>query len=124
MGVYELDPGNGSWPYHFEAAEEEGLIVVAGEVTLRTPDGESVLRVGDVVCFPAGRQERTPFATARTSRPCSREDDPVSTTSSGRSDDLSDLDAIERDVVGRSRRDRADPIARRPCVLLRVKHDD
>ena len=54
MGVYELDPGNGSWPYHFEAAEEEWLIVVAGEVTLRAPDGESVLRAGDVVCFPAG----------------------------------------------------------------------
>jgi uncharacterized cupin superfamily protein len=54
MGVYEIAPGNASWPYHFEATEEEWLIVVAGELTLRTPDGETVLRAGDVACFPAG----------------------------------------------------------------------
>ena len=54
FGVYELEPGEATWPYHFELNEEEWLIVVAGEVTLRTPDGERVLRVGDVACFPAG----------------------------------------------------------------------
>ncbi len=54
FGVYELEPGEATWPYHFELNEEEWLIVVAGEVTLRTPDGERILRVGDVVCFPAG----------------------------------------------------------------------
>jgi uncharacterized cupin superfamily protein len=54
MSVYELEPGNASWPYHFEVNEEEWLIVIAGEVTLRTPEGESLLRAGDVVCFPAG----------------------------------------------------------------------
>ena len=54
MGVYELEPGNALWPYHFEVGEEEWLIVVDGELTLRTPDGESVLRTGDAACFPAG----------------------------------------------------------------------
>ena len=54
MGVYEIEPGNASWPYHFEAIDEEWLIVIEGELTLRTPEGESVLRAGDVVCFPAG----------------------------------------------------------------------
>ena len=54
LGVYELEPGEATWPYHFELNEEEWLIVVAGEVTLRTPDGERLLRVGDVACFPAG----------------------------------------------------------------------
>ena len=54
MSVYELEPGNASWPYHFEATEEEWLIVIEGELTLRTPEGEAVLRAGDVVCFPAG----------------------------------------------------------------------
>ena len=54
MGIYELAPGNASWPYHFEVTEEEWLIVIEGELTLRTPDGESVLRAGDVACFPAG----------------------------------------------------------------------
>lgn len=54
MGVYEIEPGNASWPYHFEAIDEEWLIVIEGELTLRTPEGESILRAGDVVCFPAG----------------------------------------------------------------------
>jgi uncharacterized cupin superfamily protein len=54
MGVYELPPGNASWPYHFETTEEEWLIVLEGELTLRTPEGEAVLRAGDVACFPAG----------------------------------------------------------------------
>ena len=52
--IYELEPGEASWPYHFELNEEEWLIVIAGEVTLRTPDGERVLRAGDTACFPAG----------------------------------------------------------------------
>jgi uncharacterized cupin superfamily protein len=54
MGIYEIEPGNASWPYHFEIGEEEWLIVIEGELTLRTPEGESVLRAGDVACFPAG----------------------------------------------------------------------
>ena len=54
MSVHELPPGNASWPYHFETVEEEWLIVIEGGLTLRTPEGETVLRAGDVACFPAG----------------------------------------------------------------------
>jgi uncharacterized cupin superfamily protein len=54
MSVYELEPGHAMWPYHFELVEEEWLIVIEGEVTLRTPEGERPLRAGDVACFPAG----------------------------------------------------------------------
>jgi uncharacterized cupin superfamily protein len=54
MGVYELPPGEASWPYHFEIGNEEWLIVIDGELTLRTPEGERVLRAGDVAAFPAG----------------------------------------------------------------------
>ena len=54
MTVYELDPGEASWPYHFEIGEEEWLFVIDGELVLRTPDGERTLRAGDVACFPAG----------------------------------------------------------------------
>ena len=54
LGVYELPPGESAWPYHYELLEEEWAIVVAGEVTLRTPEGERVLHPGDVVCFPPG----------------------------------------------------------------------
>lgn len=52
--VYEVEPGEATWPYHFELNEEEWLVVVTGELTLRTPEGERVLRAGDVACFPAG----------------------------------------------------------------------
>ncbi len=54
VGVYELPPGEQHWPYHFELVEEEWLLVIAGEVVLRTQDGERTLRAGDVACFPAG----------------------------------------------------------------------
>ena len=52
--VYELQPGERSFPYHYEYGAEEWLIVVAGRPTLRVPDGERELRAGDVVCFPEG----------------------------------------------------------------------
>ena len=54
FGLYELEPGQSTWPYHFELGSEEWLLVVEGEVTLRTPDGERTLRAGDLVCFPEG----------------------------------------------------------------------
>jgi uncharacterized cupin superfamily protein len=54
LSVYEVEPGQATWPYHFELNEEEWLIVIDGELTLRTPDGERRLRAGDVACFPAG----------------------------------------------------------------------
>lgn len=54
MTVYELEPGQALWPYHFEVIEEEWLFVVDGELVLRTPDGERTLRAGDVACFPPG----------------------------------------------------------------------
>jgi uncharacterized cupin superfamily protein len=52
--VYELPPGEKTWPYHWEAVSEEWLLVVAGRPTLRSPDGERELRAGDVVAFPPG----------------------------------------------------------------------
>lgn len=53
MFVYDLEPGRSSSPYHSEY-EEEWLLVVAGTVVVRAPDGEHTLRQGDLVCFPAG----------------------------------------------------------------------
>ena len=52
--LYELQPGERSFPYHYEYGAEEWLLVVAGEPTLRAPDGEHRLRPGDIVCFPEG----------------------------------------------------------------------
>jgi len=54
MSVYALEGGERICPYHFEWASEEWLIVLEGEPELRTPEGRSKLRPGDVVCFPPG----------------------------------------------------------------------
>ena len=51
----EVQPGNKHWPYHTHHANEEWVIVLRGEPTLRTPEGEQVLKEGDVVCFPRGK---------------------------------------------------------------------
>jgi uncharacterized cupin superfamily protein len=53
--MYELEPGDRLWPYHTHHANEEWLLVVRGEPTLRTPEGERGLREGDVVAFPRGK---------------------------------------------------------------------
>ena len=54
--VYDLPEGQALCPYHFEYGDEEWLIVVTGNPTVRTPEGESTLEPGDVVCFPPGPQ--------------------------------------------------------------------
>jgi uncharacterized cupin superfamily protein len=52
--LYELDPGDSICPYHYEEVEEEWLLVLVGTVTLRDPDGEHELVLGDLVCFLPG----------------------------------------------------------------------
>src|SRR3954465_9265256 len=53
MYVYDLDPGSGLSPYHYEFVEE-WLLVVSGERAGRGPGGPRPLAAGDLVCFPAG----------------------------------------------------------------------
>jgi len=60
--VYELPPGQSICPYHYEHAEEEWLLVLAGAPTLRHPEGIHTLAAWDVVCFspgPAGAHKLT-----------------------------------------------------------------
>jgi quercetin dioxygenase-like cupin family protein len=52
--VWELEPGATQAPYHFHHGGEELLIVLRGTPTLRSPEGERVLREGEVVHFPRG----------------------------------------------------------------------
>jgi uncharacterized cupin superfamily protein len=52
--LYELDPGGQAAPYHFHHANEELLIVLDGELELRTPEGLRTIRRGEVVGFVAG----------------------------------------------------------------------
>ena len=51
--VYEFDPGD-FVVYHFHHAWEELLVVLRGQPTLRTPEGERRLAEGDAVHFPVG----------------------------------------------------------------------
>jgi uncharacterized cupin superfamily protein len=52
--LYELDPGGQAAPYHMHHANEELLIVLNGDLELRTPEGTRQVRTGAVVAFPAG----------------------------------------------------------------------
>jgi len=54
MAIYAVEPGQATWPYHFELTEEEWIVVLEGEIVVRTPDGDQNLRAGDVICFPPG----------------------------------------------------------------------
>ena len=53
--LFELAAGEKIAPYHYEEGQEEWLLVVSGEPTLRMPEGERTLTAGDVVCFPPGQ---------------------------------------------------------------------
>jgi uncharacterized cupin superfamily protein len=50
---FELPPGESVCPYHYEYAEE-WLLVLDGEVVVRTPEGEQELHRGDLVRFAPG----------------------------------------------------------------------
>ena len=52
--LYELPPGEKTWPYHYETGCDEWLIVVSGRPTLRGADDERELEPGDVAVFPEG----------------------------------------------------------------------
>ena len=52
--VFELPPGEKSFPYHLHHGNEELLVVLAGTPTLRTPEGERALAPGDAALFRRG----------------------------------------------------------------------
>jgi uncharacterized cupin superfamily protein len=51
--VYEIPPGRTLCLYHYES-EEEWLLVLQGQLTVRHPEGEDVLGPGDITAFPVG----------------------------------------------------------------------
>src|SRR5919109_4786243 len=52
--VYEVPPGQATFPYHWHSANEEMLIVLSGRPSLRAPGGWRELDEGEVVAFPVG----------------------------------------------------------------------
>lgn len=51
--LYELPPGERSWPYHYHTANEEAFYVLSGKGQIRTPDGKAELQAGEFLSFPA-----------------------------------------------------------------------
>jgi uncharacterized cupin superfamily protein len=52
--LYEVPPGQATWPYHWHTGNEEMLIVLEGDVSLRTPGGWRSLPRGEVIALPRG----------------------------------------------------------------------
>jgi uncharacterized cupin superfamily protein len=55
VNLVELQPGAASSQRHWHSREDEFVMVVSGELTLVTDEGETLMRAGDCAAFPAGR---------------------------------------------------------------------
>ena len=52
--LWEIDPGEAPYPFHFHLAEEELLVILEGRPSLRTPSGWREVESGEVLWFPRG----------------------------------------------------------------------
>jgi uncharacterized cupin superfamily protein len=52
----ELPPGKQSCPFHYHMLEEEHIIALEGEATLRLGEERYTIKAGDYVGFPAGQR--------------------------------------------------------------------
>ena len=55
LSLFEVPAGAATFQLHAHHANEELIIVLAGQLVLTTPDGERELKTGDVVSCHAGR---------------------------------------------------------------------
>jgi len=56
VSLWEVEPGQAAYPYHYHLTEEELLIVLEGRPSLRTPAGWRDLDEGEVVALGRGEQ--------------------------------------------------------------------
>lgn len=56
VAIEELPAGKQPCPFHFHMLEEEHVLILEGEWTLRLGDRRLRFRAGDYACFPAGEQ--------------------------------------------------------------------
>ncbi len=56
IGYEELPPGKQSCPFHYHMQEEEHIVALEGEATLRLGKERHTIRAGEYVCFPAGQR--------------------------------------------------------------------
>jgi len=55
VNLVELQPGAASSQRHWHTHDDEFVMVVSGELTLVSDEGETLMRAGDCAAFPAGR---------------------------------------------------------------------
>jgi uncharacterized cupin superfamily protein len=56
VAIEELPPGKQSCPAHYHLLEEEHMLILEGQATLRLGERTYEVRAGDYVCFPAGQK--------------------------------------------------------------------
>jgi uncharacterized cupin superfamily protein len=56
LSYEELPPGKQSCPFHYHMIEEEHIVALEGEATLRLGDERYAIKAGDYVGFPAGQR--------------------------------------------------------------------
>ncbi len=56
LSYEELPPGKQSCPFHYHMVEEEHIVALEGEATLRLGEERHTIRAGDYVGFPAGQR--------------------------------------------------------------------
>jgi uncharacterized cupin superfamily protein len=56
VGIEEIEPGKQSYPMHYHMLEEEHLLILEGELTVRLGERKYRMSAGDYVCFPAGQK--------------------------------------------------------------------
>ena len=54
--LWKVPPGEAAYPYHFHYSDEELVIVLSGQPSLRTPDGIRELKEGEALRFPLGEE--------------------------------------------------------------------
>lgn len=66
----QLPPGSFSFPYHYHRNAEELMFVVSGSLTMRSPDGFTVVNKGEIVFCEKGEAGGHQFYN-HTDEPCS-----------------------------------------------------
>lgn len=56
IAIEVLQPGKQSCPHHYHMVEEEHIVGLEGQATLRLGDERYPIKVGDYVAFPAGQR--------------------------------------------------------------------
>ena len=59
--IRQLDPGKFSFPYHFHRNAEELIMIISGELTMRSVSGFQILTKGHLVFFEIGASSAHQF---------------------------------------------------------------